>query len=106
MCTVRIGPLRAAASISKPRRTETVHRYHPPSLHAHRSEDPNRSQHGNRARDPELQGAGQVNQYHQPRKPGGRVAEIVLDDVTKVYPDGTQAVSSVDIDIADAEFMV
>jgi multiple sugar transport system ATP-binding protein len=34
------------------------------------------------------------------------VAEIVLDEITKVYPDGTTAVSAVDIDIADGEFMV
>ena len=40
------------------------------------------------------------------RKPVVVVAEIVLNDVTKVYPDGTKAVSSVDIGIADGEFMV
>jgi multiple sugar transport system ATP-binding protein len=34
------------------------------------------------------------------------VAEITLEDITKVYPDGTQAVSGFDLDIADAEFMV
>jgi multiple sugar transport system ATP-binding protein len=34
------------------------------------------------------------------------VAEIVLDDVSKVYGDGTQAVSSLSLDIADSEFMV
>jgi multiple sugar transport system ATP-binding protein len=34
------------------------------------------------------------------------LAEIVLDDVWKVYPDGTQAVRSLDLDIADGEFVV
>jgi multiple sugar transport system ATP-binding protein len=34
------------------------------------------------------------------------MAEIVLDDLTKVYPDGTRAVSSIDLDIGDGEFMV
>jgi multiple sugar transport system ATP-binding protein len=31
---------------------------------------------------------------------------IVLEDVTKVYPDGTTAVSDLDLDIADGEFIV
>jgi multiple sugar transport system ATP-binding protein len=34
------------------------------------------------------------------------VAEIILERVSKVYPDGTEAVSSIDLQIADAEFMV
>ena len=34
------------------------------------------------------------------------MAEITLEDVTKVYPDGTEAVSDLDLEIADAEFMV
>ena len=34
------------------------------------------------------------------------MAEIVLDDVWKVYPDGTEAVKALDLDIADGEFMV
>ena len=34
------------------------------------------------------------------------MAEIVLEDVWKVYPDGTEAVRSVDLDIHDGEFMV
>jgi multiple sugar transport system ATP-binding protein len=34
------------------------------------------------------------------------VAEISLDEVTKVYPDGTQAVSNLDLDINDGEFVV
>ncbi len=34
------------------------------------------------------------------------MAEIVLDDVWKVYPDGTEAVHALDLDIADKEFMV
>jgi multiple sugar transport system ATP-binding protein len=34
------------------------------------------------------------------------MAEIVLDDVWKVYPDGTEAVRSLDLDIADKEFIV
>jgi multiple sugar transport system ATP-binding protein len=34
------------------------------------------------------------------------VAEIVLDDVDKTYPDGTTAVSSMSLDIHDGEFMV
>ncbi len=46
--------------------------------------------------------------------PGGRrsssvgdvLAEIILDDVWKVYPDGTVAVQSLDLEIDDKEFMV
>ena len=34
------------------------------------------------------------------------MAEIVLDDVWKVYPDGTEAVRALDLDIADGEFIV
>src|SRR5262245_37048119 len=34
------------------------------------------------------------------------MAEIALDDVWKVYPDGTEAVRSLDLDIADKEFIV
>ncbi len=34
------------------------------------------------------------------------MAEIVLDDVWKIYPDGTEAVRNLDLQIADAEFMV
>ncbi|MFB3739386.1 MAG: ABC transporter ATP-binding protein [Candidatus Velamenicoccus archaeovorus] len=34
------------------------------------------------------------------------MAEIVLDDVSKVYPGGTTAVSDLDLDIADGEFIV
>src|SRR3954470_16567928 len=34
------------------------------------------------------------------------MAEIVLDDVWKVYPDGTEAVRALDLEIADKEFMV
>ena len=34
------------------------------------------------------------------------MAEITLDDVTKVYPDGTQAVSNLGLDINDGEFVV
>jgi multiple sugar transport system ATP-binding protein len=34
------------------------------------------------------------------------MAKIVLEDVWKVYPDGTEAVRSLNLDIADGEFMV
>jgi multiple sugar transport system ATP-binding protein len=34
------------------------------------------------------------------------VAEVTLDDVSKIYPDGTPAVCGLDLDIADGEFMV
>ncbi len=34
------------------------------------------------------------------------MAEIKLEQLTKVYPDGTRAVSELDIDIADGEFIV
>src|SRR3954463_15974209 len=34
------------------------------------------------------------------------MAEIVFEDVWKVYPGGTEAVQSFDLDIADGEFMV
>jgi multiple sugar transport system ATP-binding protein len=36
----------------------------------------------------------------------GEVAEVVFDEVTKVYSDGTTAVHSLALDIADGEFMV
>jgi multiple sugar transport system ATP-binding protein len=35
-----------------------------------------------------------------------RVATVSFDDVAKVYPDGTRAVSGFDLDIADGEFVV
>ena len=41
-----------------------------------------------------------------PPKEPGPVADIVLDDVWKVYADGTEAVRALDLDIADGEFMV
>src|SRR5919107_4438620 len=34
------------------------------------------------------------------------MAEIVLKDVTKRYPDGTEAVKQVNLDIGDGEFMI
>jgi multiple sugar transport system ATP-binding protein len=34
------------------------------------------------------------------------VAEVAFDGVSKIYPDGTKAVSEIDLDIQDAEFMV
>ncbi|MCU1659290.1 MAG: Maltodextrin import ATP-binding protein MsmX, partial [Pseudonocardiales bacterium] len=34
------------------------------------------------------------------------MAEIVLDQVTKRYPDGALAVDHIDLDIADGEFMI
>jgi multiple sugar transport system ATP-binding protein len=34
------------------------------------------------------------------------VAEIVMQDVSKVYPDGTTAVSDLDLDVQDGEFIV
>ena len=34
------------------------------------------------------------------------MAEITLDDVSKIYPDGTQAVDSLDLGVEDGEFMV
>jgi multiple sugar transport system ATP-binding protein len=34
------------------------------------------------------------------------MAEIVMDDVSKVYPDGTTAVSGLDLEIDDGEFIV
>ncbi|HEX3238280.1 MAG TPA: sn-glycerol-3-phosphate ABC transporter ATP-binding protein UgpC [Gaiellaceae bacterium] len=34
------------------------------------------------------------------------MAEVVFDEVTKVYPDGTKAVDSLALDIADGEFVV
>src|SRR2546423_8891579 len=34
------------------------------------------------------------------------MAEIKLEQLTKVYPDGTKAVDSLDLDIADGEFVV
>jgi hypothetical protein len=34
------------------------------------------------------------------------MASVSFDDVAKVYPDGTQAVSGFDLEITDGEFMV
>ena len=34
------------------------------------------------------------------------MAEIVMDDVSKVYSDGTTAVSNLNLEIADGEFIV
>ena len=34
------------------------------------------------------------------------MAEIVLDDVTKRYPDGFEAVKHMNLEIADGEFMI
>ncbi|HST41194.1 MAG TPA: ATP-binding cassette domain-containing protein, partial [Conexibacter sp.] len=34
------------------------------------------------------------------------MAEVSFDRVSKVYPDGTRAVSSIELQIADQEFMV
>src|ERR671921_3041410 len=34
------------------------------------------------------------------------MAEITLKGVTKRYPDGTEAVKNVDLDVADGEFMI
>ena len=34
------------------------------------------------------------------------MAEIALERLTKVYPDGTHAVSELDLDVEDAELMV
>jgi multiple sugar transport system ATP-binding protein len=34
------------------------------------------------------------------------MAEIALENLTKVYPDGTKAVSSMDLEVADGEFVV
>ena len=34
------------------------------------------------------------------------MAEIVLDGVTKRYPDGTEAVKQVDLEIRDGEFVI
>src|SRR5919109_1203368 len=36
----------------------------------------------------------------------GNLAEVVFDGVSKVYPDGTRAVSDMDLEIEDGEFMV
>jgi len=46
---------------------------------------------------------------HPPTTPpegAARVAEIVLEDVWKVYADGTEAVRALDLTIADGEFIV
>jgi multiple sugar transport system ATP-binding protein len=37
---------------------------------------------------------------------GGSVAEIVMEQVSKVFPDGTAAVSDLDLDVDDGEFIV
>ena len=34
------------------------------------------------------------------------MAEIVLDDMTKRYPDGTEAVKHMNLEIADGEFVI
>jgi len=40
------------------------------------------------------------------RGKGVRVARIELQKLTKVYPDGTKAVDSLDLEIDDGEFVV
>src|SRR5688572_13448221 len=35
-----------------------------------------------------------------------RVAEITLENLTKVYPDGTRAVKALDLEVGDGEFVV
>jgi multiple sugar transport system ATP-binding protein len=37
---------------------------------------------------------------------GVRLAAVVFDDVSKIFPDGTKAVSEMDLEIRDSEFMV
>jgi multiple sugar transport system ATP-binding protein len=37
---------------------------------------------------------------------GGSMAEIVMEQVSKVFPDGTAAVSDLDLDVEDGEFIV
>jgi multiple sugar transport system ATP-binding protein len=37
---------------------------------------------------------------------GGSMAEIVMEQVSKVFPDGTAAVSDLDLDVDDGEFIV
>ena len=51
-------------------------------------------------------GAGPRGRSTEGPERGPDVAEIVLEDVSKVYPDGTRAVSDLDLGIADGEFMV
>jgi multiple sugar transport system ATP-binding protein len=41
-----------------------------------------------------------------PRTGGEGLAEVTFDGVGKVYPDGTRAVSDMDLEITDGEFMV
>jgi ABC-type sugar transport system ATPase subunit/carboxylesterase type B/ABC-type glycerol-3-phosphate transport system substrate-binding protein len=52
----------------------------------------------------------EMHEYHhcQPASSGRwpRMAQIVLEDVWKVFADGTEAVRAVDLDIADGEFIV
>src|SRR5690606_25016699 len=46
---------------------------------------------------------------HRPRRPrqgSCLMAQIVLEDVWKIYPDGTEAVRSLDLEIGDGEFVV
>ena len=38
--------------------------------------------------------------------PGGVVAEIQIENLTKVYGDGTKAVSAMDLEVSDGEFVV
>jgi multiple sugar transport system ATP-binding protein len=40
------------------------------------------------------------------RREGGAVAQIALSGVSKVYADGTEAVSELNLDVGDGEFMV
>src|SRR3954447_13628091 len=37
---------------------------------------------------------------------GAGMAEITLEQLTKVYPDGTEAVKTLDLEIGDGEFVV
>ena len=49
---------------------------------------------------------GGLCQHAAGRARGCAVAEIVMDQVCKIYPDGTKAVDSLDLDVGDGEFIV
>src|SRR5918999_5176651 len=53
-----------------------------------------------------MRGGTHCDKHHPDRSGGGGMAQIVLDDVSKVFPDGTKAVDSLDIEIGDGEFVV
>jgi multiple sugar transport system ATP-binding protein len=53
-----------------------------------------------------LEPTGTLHRAARLREGGSTLADVKFDGVSKVYPDGTRAVSTMDLEIDDGEFMV